>query len=74
MDFTCLGLKAEEQWEGHLLPLVRTKRGQYLQEPRIKDSCSFAIGQQDQQMKLEAKMTLLWDIGIKKDALGQLLH
>jgi len=72
MDFTYLGLKVEEQWEVHLLPLVKTKRGQSLQEHRIKDSCSFAIGQPGQQMKLEAKMILLWDIGIKKDALDQL--
>ena len=66
MASICLDLKEEELWEVHILPLAKTKRELFLQALQIKASYLCVIGQQDQQTKLAAKMTLSLLIGISK--------
>jgi hypothetical protein len=69
MVFICLDLKEEELWEVHILPLVKIKKELFSQVRQIKASYLCVIGQQDQQIKLVAKMTLLLLIGINRDVI-----
>jgi hypothetical protein len=55
------------------LLLKRIKKELYLQELPIKDNFLFVIGQPDQLIKLELKMTPLLDFGINREALDQSL-
>jgi tRNA pseudouridine-54 N-methylase len=73
MGFIYSDQKVEELWEDLILLLTVMKKGQYLQELQIKESCSFVIGQLDQLMKQEAKMIQLLAFGVNKDALDLLL-
>jgi hypothetical protein len=51
------------------LPLVKIKKELFSQVRQIKASYLCVIGQQDQQIKLVAKMTLLLLIGINRDVI-----
>jgi len=68
-----LDLKEEELWEVHKLHSAKIKRELFLQELLIKENFLSVIGQQDQPIRLVAKMTPLLPIGINKDAIDQLL-
>ena len=69
----CLGLKEEELWEVHKLPLVKMKRELFSQELLIKENFLSVTGPQDLQTRLAAKMTPLLAIGINRDAIDPLL-
>ncbi len=74
MDFICLDLREEEQWEAPPSVLRRMRKGLSSLEHLIKESCLFVIGQLEALIKLAAKMIQSLNIGINKETLDLLLH
>ena len=74
MVFICLDPKVEELWAEHLYNLIKIKKEQYLLVHLIRDNYLYAIGQLVVLIRQEAKMILLFNIGINKEILGLLFH
>ena len=73
MGFIFSGQKEEDQWVDLQLHLKKMRKEQFLQALLIRASFLFVTGLLVQLMKLEVKMIQLLVIGIKKEAIGQLL-